>query len=56
LDSSVDILCYRIVGMFKINRMIGLVLIAILIYGVLKTYGFLPDWMPALPFGPSRGA
>ena len=42
--------------MFAINRIIGLVLLALLVYSVLKVAGVLPDWMPALPLGSSRGA
>jgi hypothetical protein len=42
--------------MFTVNRIIGLLLLAVLLYGLLKVSGVLPDWMPALPFGSSRGA
>jgi hypothetical protein len=42
--------------MFTFNRIIGLVLLAVLVYGLLKVSGVLPDWMPALPFGKSLGA
>jgi hypothetical protein len=42
--------------MFAVNRVIGLILLAVLVYSILKVFGVLPDWMPALPTGSSRGA
>jgi hypothetical protein len=35
--------------MFTFNRIVGLILLAALVYAVLKAFGVLPDWMPALP-------
>jgi hypothetical protein len=41
--------------MFTFNRIIGFILLAVLVYAVLKVFGVLPEWMPALPTS-SRGA
>ena len=42
--------------MFTVNRIIGLLFLAALVYSLLKISGVLPDWMPALPLGKSQGA
>jgi hypothetical protein len=42
--------------MFAFNRIIGLILLTVLVYGLLKVSGVLPDLMPVLPFGKSLGA
>ena len=34
--------------MFTVNRVIGAILLAALVYSTLKTFGFLPEWAPAL--------
>ena len=42
--------------MFKINRIIGFVFAAALIYGICQQLELLPDWAPQLfwrPLGPS---
>ena len=41
--------------MFKFNRVIGLVILLGVIYGLLQTFGLLPEWTPVLfprPVGP----
>jgi len=40
--------------MFKINRVIGLVIAAALLYALLQQWGLLPDWAPK-PFPPPSG-
>ncbi|MHC2337185.1 hypothetical protein [Bradyrhizobium sp. USDA 4454] len=34
--------------MFKLNRMIGLIILAVLVYGLLQAFGLLPEAAPRL--------